>query len=244
MTDRAIFDRERDKSLGDNIILLILEKLLCIPGALFAFTFKGFCQAFTSDRLGDPTPRNMGKLTMNPLKHIDIIGFIFIVFFGFGWCRPVQVNSRYYKHIKRDCAIQILSGPVGCLVGGFGMALLYVLFCGLFNVEIGEMLTTTSSAASFISFIFYYGMRLCVFLCLFYMLPIPGFDGFNLIANFLPPRAYSAVYSIQKYSMFIFIGVILLINYTPLGTYILYIPANAIMNGFLRVWLSVFGFLF
>ena len=80
----------------------IINKILLIPGILLAFTFHEYAHAFVADRLGDNTPRFQGRLTFNPLAHIDILGFIAIMIFGFGWAKPVQVNPRAFINKSRS----------------------------------------------------------------------------------------------------------------------------------------------
>ena len=94
----------------------IVEQLLGIPGFVLFLCFRGFCEAWTALKLGDNTAYLNGYLTMNPKKHINPIGFIFLIVFGFGFSNPVPTNSRNYKHIKRDNAIQILSAPLSGVV--------------------------------------------------------------------------------------------------------------------------------
>ena len=213
-----------------SITDMLIGALISIPGALLAFTIRGWSQAFTADRLGDPTPRNMGRLTMNPIAHIDIIGFIFILLFGFGWTKPVPVNTRNFKNIKRDNAIFILSGPVACLLTGFIASFFTAL---VFSVSKNNV------ALDYLYQILYYTTRICVMLAAFYLLPLPGLDGYNLIANFLPYNAYRQLYKIEKYSMFIFMGFILLTRFTIVGSLIFW-PANKLIELFFSLWSRIF----
>lgn len=214
----------------------ILPILLSIPGAVLAFTIKGWAKAFTADRLGDPTPRNMGRLTMNPAAHIDIIGFLFIVIFGFGWTKPVMANTRNFKNIKRDNAIFILSGPVACILAAF-----IASFFTIFTIKIGIWFPSINAQIlSYLVKIFAYAQTLCISLAAFYLLPLPGLDGYELIANFLPYQWYRKLYNIEKYSMYIFIGFILLMRVTNLGNYIFW-PANMLNGLFTLLWSIVLG---
>lgn len=211
-----------------NLIGQIISLLLSIPGILFTFTLKGYAQAFVAKKLGDPTPENQGRLTMNPMAHIDLIGFICILLFGIGWCKPVQTNSRYYKNVKRDSAIQILSGPVGLIVGGFVMAFFFELFF-ILNARFSNVVFT------YLSTVFDLAMICPLRFAIFYLLPLPGLDGYNLIVNFLPYKYNRILYSIEKYSMFIFLAFILLLNYTSLSM-IIFWPADQMANLFCRIF--------
>ena len=90
----------------------LLNIILMIPGMLIAFTFHEYAHALVADRLGDKTPRFQGRLTLNPLVHIDPIGFLAVVFFRFGWAKPVQTNSSAYKNYYKDDLKVSLAGPV------------------------------------------------------------------------------------------------------------------------------------
>lgn len=212
----------------------ILKILLQIPGALFAFTLHGYSQALTATKLGDPTPRNSGRLTMNPIAHIDPIGFLFILLFGFGWTKNVPVNTRYFTKVKRDNAIFILSGPLGCMIGSFLMCFLMYLVYALMS----WVPALNTAAAFYVALIFSYAASLCMFLGFFYLIPLPGFDGYNLIANFLPYRYYRKLYNLERYSMYIFIGFIILLQ-VPIVSEILFWPANQLLGLFDRFWAFV-----
>ncbi len=230
----------------------IVEQLLGIPGFVLFLCFRGFCEAWTALKLGDNTAYLNGYLTMNPKKHINPIGFVFLIVFGFGFSNPVPTNSRNYKHIKRDNAIQILSAPLsGVVLMVLACFALYLFwFIGFrFNLVMQPLpvlyfgsgyTILRAAAASAGTFAVLYNALLCIlaqtamvsiFLAVFFLLPLPGFDGYRLIANFLPYRYYSALYRIEKYNMYIFIVFILLLNFVPGFYNIVSVPASAVLNG-------------
>ena len=215
----------------------LLLKLLSIPGVIFVFSFKGFAQAFVAKKLGDDTPERDGKLTLNPMAHIDIIGFLFILLIGIGWCKPVRTNSHNYKNLKRDSAIQILSGPVGLIVCGFIFAFLtsLTLFLSQFMLKMSFY-----KIIAYLIIIFESGMSISLSLAVFYLLPLPGLDGYNFIVNFLPYKYYRKLYTIEKYSSLIFFIFIILIEFTGVLD-ILFVPANMMMNGFTLFWNMIFN---
>ena len=98
---------------------LIFQYILLIPASLIAITVHEFSHGYMSYKLGDPTARNLGRLTLNPIKHIDIIGLLCMIFFRFGWAKPVPVNSRYYKKPRRDMALVGAAGPLSNILLGF-----------------------------------------------------------------------------------------------------------------------------
>lgn len=209
-----------------NLVGNIINLLLRIPGVIFVFSFKGFFQSYVATKLGDPTPRNAGRLTINPAAHIDPIGFIFLLVFRFGWTKPIPVRTRNFKKIKRDTGIYYASGPLGCILGGFIMA-----FFASLTFKLMTVLSINLDAINIIYLIFNYASLICVSLGVFYLLPLPGLDGYNFITNFVPYKYYKQLYTIEKYSLYIFIGFILLLN-TGVGSLILGIPISLIMNAF------------
>ncbi len=240
----------------------IVNQLLGIPGFVLFLCFRGFCEAWTAMKLGDNTAYMNGYLTMNPKKHINPIGFIFLIVFGFGFSNPVPTNSRNYKNIKRDNAIQILSAPLSGVVLMFlsTFALYLFWFIGIklhLAVEIHPVLyygtgyaTLQSAVAAAGTAGVLYNAFLCIlaqtasvsmFLAVFFLLPLPGFDGYRLIANFLPYKYYSALYKVEKYSMYIFIVFILLLNFVP-GLYsIVSVPAGAALEGTNWIFAKLFS---
>ena len=104
--------------------------LLSLPVLLMAFSVHETAHGYVAYRLGDPTARSLGRLTLNPIKHIDPIGFICMMVFHVGWAKPVPINTRYFKNPKRGMALSALAGPVTNLLLGFIGCLLYsiVLF--------------------------------------------------------------------------------------------------------------------
>ena len=149
-----------------------------------------------------------------------------------------MTNSRYYKNVKRDKAIQILSGPIGLIAGGFVMSFFAVLLMYLKEYKFPDNIIL-----EYLGIVFTYAMIYPILLAAFYMLPLPGLDGWNLITNFLPYSCNRVIYNIEKYSMFIFLGFILIVSYSSIGEYI-YLPAYQLIALFERLWTLVFGLIF
>ena len=160
-------------------------------------------------KLGDPTARNLGRLTLNPLKHLDPIGTICMVFFHFGWAKPVPVNTRYFKKPKRDMALTALAGPVSNFILGFFGILVYRILYAIFTNIAGP--TTSDMAINVMSttlnFFYMFGF-LNVSLGVFNLIPIPPLDGSRILLVFLPTKAYFAV---MKYERYIMIGFFVLL---------------------------------
>ncbi|MBO4327595.1 MAG: site-2 protease family protein [Clostridia bacterium] len=209
---------------------LIISRLLAIPGMILFFSFRGFFQAWVAKKLGDHLPEQDGFLTMNPKAHINIFGFIMLLLVGIGFGKPMRFDSRFYKHPKRDAAIQILSGPAAGIIAAFGMYTLFFVSNDLIGYFTG---LNAGKVYPYISLIFWYGAQIAVFLTVFHLLPLPGFDTYRLIVNFLPYNVYRKFYTIEKYSLWIYIGFILLLRVPVIGdflyNYLIIYPANAIL---------------
>ena len=110
---------------GGNISSYLISLLLTLPIILLSLSVHEASHAWMANKLGDPTARNLGRLTLNPFKHLDLVGFICMLLFGFGWANPVPVNSRYFKKPRRDMALTAAAGPLSNIVLGFIFVSLY-----------------------------------------------------------------------------------------------------------------------
>ena len=107
----------------------LISILLTIPGVLLALSVHECAHGWMSYKLGDPTARNFGRLTLNPIKHIDPMGLLCMIFAGFGWAKPVPVNARYYKKPRRDMALVAAAGPISNLIMSvIGLLLVFIIY--------------------------------------------------------------------------------------------------------------------
>lgn len=197
--------------------------LLTIPAIIIGFSFHEFAHAYTSYKLGDPTPGNQGRLTLSPLAHIDIIGFILILLAGFGWAKPVQINPRYYKNPRRDELIVSLAGPAMNLV----VAFVFVVIHGLIdNFYSGDDVVVYN-----ILRVIEYVTWINIILFFFNLIPLPPLDGFAILRELMPRRQYRLVWFLEQYSTII----LLLIIITPVVSYVIIPPAEYINGLFYRV---------
>lgn len=198
--------------IGDANFTTTVTYILASLVVIFAtMPFHEFAHAFVASKLGDRTARYQGRLTLNPLYHIDYIGALCIVLFGFGWARPVPVNPSAFKNPKRDMALTALAGPVMNLILAFvGYFFAYAfLYSYLHNHNI---------IFTYIAMFFYNFCSLNIGLAVFNLIPIPPLDGWKVLGAFLPARIYWKIMSYERYISF---AVILLICTgalsTPLG---------------------------
>jgi len=151
--------------------------LYFIPGILLGLTVHEFFHAFASYKLGDTTARDQGRLTLNPIKHIDIIGFLFIIFAGFGWAKPVQFNPENLKNVRRDKAIIAAAGPLSNLAFGIILCLAVRL---LLSIIAGDILYS-SPVLQHLYVILYVAASINFGLFIFNLLPIPPLDGSHIV---------------------------------------------------------------
>ncbi len=190
-------------SLTDKII----DLLFVIPCVLFALTVHEVSHGYMAYRLGDPTARNMGRLTLNPMKHLDPVGTICMILFHFGWARPVPINTRYFKKPRRDTALTAAAGPVS----NFIMALLGVLIrqilLAIFMRHPAEsQFAFNMQYAALTLFSYFHILNLS--LGLFNLIPMPPLDGSRIFLTFLPAKYY---FGIMQYERYIQLGLLLLL---------------------------------
>ncbi len=203
-----------------EIIIYALSSFVVI---FLTLPIHEWAHGFVSTKLGDPTPRYQGRLTLNPMAHIDWLGAAGILLFGIGWAKPVQVNARYYKNPKWGMALVALAGPISNLIVAFVSIFLYriiqtvVLFTGV--------LTDNYTLLFVISLFFASIAQINVHLAVFNLIPIPPFDGSRILFTFLPQKYY---FKIMQYERYIFLGVLVL-----LYTGILDAPINFLSDAML-----------
>lgn len=159
-----------------------------------------FAHGFVAYKLGDKTAKNQGRLTINPLVHIDLIGMIMILLFGFGYAKPVPVNMRYFKNPKVGMALVGAAGPISNLIMAFVNIFIYYFLASVLNIG--------SVAISLLVTFFYFAAYINVSLAVFNLLPIPPLDGSKIIAGILPKELY---YKYMQYERYVMIAVIILL---------------------------------
>jgi Zn-dependent protease len=166
------------------------EMLLRIPALLIAITFHEFAHARVSYSLGDPTPQQTGRLSLNPFAHLDPVGLLMLWIFKFGWAKPVQINPYYYRDPKTGVLLVSLAGPLSNLI---------LAFLTLIILKLNFI--TSSIIVSFVYLLFIYNLVLAVF----NLIPIPPLDGSKILASLLPGNPNQFFYKIEAYGPIILI---------------------------------------
>jgi len=201
--------------------------LIVIPGVVLGLTLHEYCHALCAWKLGDSTARDQGRLTLNPLKHIDIIGFLFIIFAGFGWAKPVQFNPENLRKYRRDKALIAAAGPLSNLILGIFIALLVRVLL----VNFIELYFTSVIFEYFLD-ILYTAAMLNFGLFIFNLLPIPPLDGSHIVFSGLNLK-FETEEKIRKFGIPVLFLIIIIQNTTGIRIIPIDIAARAIMGLFM-----------
>ncbi len=214
----------------------IIQYVLILPVILLALSIHETAHGYIAYKLGDPTARSLGRLTLNPLKHLDVFGFLCMLFFHFGWAKPVPVNARYFKKPRRDMALTSAAGPLANVLLALIFAALLrieILFVDLFFVE--DITSSTGfNMLCVLNYILYMGVLLNISLAIFNLIPIPPFDGSRIAYVFLPQKLY---FYVMKYEQYIMIGILLLLWFVPFFSNLI----SSATSGLANIVLSIFG---
>ncbi len=176
--------------LGDPSAFL-QRLVLQLPALLIAVTVHELAHAFVADRLGDPTARSLGRLTLNPLPHIDPLGALAFILAGFGWAKPVPVNAQNLRSPLRDMTWVAVAGPIANFLAAFAAL---VLFVGLKPAGI-----VPEAGLRALSYIYTFNLVLGIF----NLIPLPPLDGGHFLPYLLPRGAASALRGFERYGMLI-----------------------------------------
>ncbi|MCL2181570.1 MAG: site-2 protease family protein, partial [Treponema sp.] len=199
--------------------------LYYLPGILLGLTVHEYCHALSAYLLGDTTAREQGRLTLNPIKHIDIIGLLFIIFAGFGWAKPVQFNPENLKNIRRDKAIIAAAGPLSNFIIG---ALL--CFCIKALLHFNRYISVDSGGLFlYIYLVLYVSASVNFGLFIFNLLPIPPLDGSHIVFSSLNLKRETEE-NIRKFGLPVLFLILILQNYLKITIIPIGIAINALMG--------------
>ena len=220
----------------DGIQGYLVSLALTLPIILFSLTLHECAHGWMAMKLGDRTAYNLGRLTLNPIKHLDPIGFLCMLVFGYGWAKPVPIQTRNFKNPRKGMAISAIAGPISNLLLGFCFVILYNLSNFGFGIALqngGLSSERSLIIAGLVLTFFELGAMLNVYLAVFNLLPVPPFDGSRLLLAFLPTRIY---FKIQQYERYIFIALIVL-----LFTGLLNVPLNFCIEKITDLYMWMFN---
>ena len=218
-----------------NNIHAILGLLYTIPGVLIAITFHEFAHAKVADMLGDDTPRMEGRLSLNPLAHIDPVGFVMLLFAGFGWGKPVRVNPRNYNRditVEKADALVSVAGPLM----NFILAIVFtIIFFALYKITGGAK--NTSDIIYIIEQLIMSTVTINIGLGVFNLIPLPPLDGSKIIKPILP---YNAKQWFENNERIFYIGFVIL-WVTGIAGGIVSPIIRVIFTGLLKIGSIIFG---
>lgn len=178
--------------------------LLALPGILLALTIHEYSHGYVAWRMGDPTAKFAGRLTFNPIRHIDVFGLLAFLLIGIGWAKPVPINPNNFYDVKQGVLYTSIAGPGS----NFLTAILFGLALRIIPISLGFLmpLRIILEAVVFFSLV----------LCVFNLIPIPPLDGSHVLFHFLPPRYAYIEHWMNRYWLFI-IGGLLVLNFVTGG---------------------------
>ena len=187
---------------------VVLYYLLSAIAALIALTVHEYCHGYAAYKMGDDTAKKFGRLTLNPLKHLDPYGAICLVLFHIGWAKPVPVNARNFKNPKKGFVITAAAGPLSNLILSF-LSVFFALLLGSLRkngeIETDFLYNLIFNTEQFFSLFHFVNLGLAIF----NLLPIPPFDGSRLLGAFLPPNLYFKIMRHERKIYYVVLALLL-----------------------------------
>lgn len=209
----------------------IIQLILSVPIVLFALSCHEAAHAYAAYKMGDRTAFNLGRMTVNPAKHLDLWGTLCMIAFGFGWAKPVPINPRNFDNPKKGMAITGIAGPLANLILG----IIGAFFCSLtWFIEVKVVMSGTinetllSLFAILYTFFGLWAMYNFIFM-VFNLIPVPPFDGSRFIGVLLPTRIYFKIMQYERYTFFAVLIINLVLS-RVFGVYLTSFIAEKVME--------------
>ena len=191
--------------------IAIMSILLTVPTVLLSLSIHEAAHGYVAYKMGDRTAFNLGRVTLNPLKHLDPIGAICMLLFGYGWAKPVPINARNFENPKKGMALTALAGPVSNFILGIIGVFLYCLVLFSANTEvvvkaISRNETLFILVRVIITFLYYFAYLNFLYM-VFNLIPVPPFDGSRIFSSFLPTRVYFSIMRYERYYLIAILGI-------------------------------------
>lgn len=196
------------------------------PAFLLAITVHEYAHAWMANRMGDPTAKEMGRLTLNPLPHLDLFGTIAMLILGFGWAKPVMVNPNNLKNPRQDNLWISLAGPVSNLLSALILGMLF---------RAGGQFLGLSHTGELILLMLVLAVRLNIILAIFNLLPIPPLDGYHVLEGLVTHNAYIKLQQFERAGSMILLGLVLVSSFARVNIF------GAIFNPFLALFGMIFA---
>lgn len=231
---------------GGNPREIVISLLLTIPVILISLSVHEAAHGYLAYKMGDHTAYNLGRVTINPLKHLDPMGSLCMLVFGYGWAKPVPINARNFRNPKKGMAFTAIAGPISNIILGvigailFSLALVlelkFVFFSSYPNEFVANLMLIVRS------FFFYFGI-MNFMLAAFNLIPIPPFDGSRFFSLFLPTKTYFAIMKYERHIMVVLLIALFacsrLFNFSPF-TWVAEKLFNLIVSPLSDFWLQIF----
>lgn len=181
----------------------LLDKLMILPAILLGFSLHEYAHALTAYKMGDPTPKFQGRVTINPLAHVDWLGFAALMFCGFGWGRPVEINPMNFRNRRKGELVCSLAG----VTMNFIIAVVFAIIAKVMIMGLGyEFLS--GGVGEILWLMVMYIIQINLVLMIFNLIPCPPLDGFSVLSEIFNLKTTNIYWTLLKYSDFIFIGLI------------------------------------
>lgn len=215
----------------DNAIYYIQNFIVLFS----AITIHEFSHGIVSYKLGDPTAKNMGRLTLNPLAHLDPLGALMMIFCRFGWAKPVPVNPYYFKEPKKDMALVSFAGPLSNVFCAFLFATIYPFV--IIGLQLAGVILFP--VISFIEGTLAAGIYVNIYFAVFNLIPFPPLDGSKILFSILPTRVYNVFITYERYGTII----LLVLSFSGVLGKILGIAAEPVIEIMLNWMELIFNFI-